>query len=347
MGLPTTAGPDLRRLQSLACLTAAFGALLAPHPLEAQERTHVLIVVGLGGAADYREEFHSQAAALYTALTERMRLPEQDVIYLGERVDVAPEMIRDRSTRANVLQVLGEIAQEAGPNDRVLVTLIGHGTTNSTGTGFNLSGPDLTPSDLQLGVIAFPTQSLALVHTGSGSGGWLASLSGPNRIIITATRTERELNATEFPQYFVEALAGEGADLDKDERISLLEAYIYAREEVARHYENENEMLTEHALLDDNGDGEGTHEADLDTTDGSLAATFRMGGPTAVTTDVTDDQELARLYEERNEIQTRIDQLRTVGAALPEDEYLAEMEELLVELALKNREIRQREGGGR
>ena len=306
----------------------------------------MLIVVGLGGAANYREEFHNQAAALYAALTERMRLPAEDVIYLGEKVEVAPEMITDRSTRANVLRVLGEIAQKAGPSDRVLLTLIGHGTTSSTGTGFNLSGPDLTPSDLLLGVIAFPTQSLALVHTGSGSGGWLAALSGPNRIIITATRTERELNATEFPQFFVDALAGEGADLDKDERISLLEAYVYAREEVARHYEDENEMLTEHALLDDNGDGEGTHEAGLDTPDGSLAATFRLGGPTAITVDATDDPELARLYEERNGIQGRIDQLRVVGGALPEDEYLAQMEELLVELALKNREIRQREGGG-
>lgn len=336
----------MRRFRGLAFLLTALGLLYAPVPLVAQERTHVLIVVGLGGAANYREEFHNQAAALYAALTERMRLPAEDVIYLGEKVEVAPEMITDRSTRANVLRVLGEIAQKAGPSDRVLLTLIGHGTTSSTGTGFNLSGPDLTPSDLLLGVIAFPTQSLALVHTGSGSGGWLAALSGPNRIIITATRTERELNATEFPQFFVDALAGEGADLDKDERISLLEAYVYAREEVARHYEDENEMLTEHALLDDNGDGEGTHEAGLDTPDGSLAATFRLGGPTAITVDATDDPELARLYEERNGIQGRIDQLRVVGGALPEDEYLAQMEELLVELALKNREIRQREGGG-
>jgi len=315
-------------------------------PLSAQGRTHSVIVVGLGGAAEYRESFHAEASQIYAALVERHGLLAEDVTYLGETVEVAPEMISLRSTRANVLQVLGEIAQSAQPLDRLLVVLIGHGTSGGDEPQFNLPGPDLTPSDFQLGMMAFPTQTLALVHTGTASGGFVAPLSGPNRILIAATRTERQLNATEFGQFFAAAVAGEGADLDHDDRVSLLEAFLYARQEVERHYQEVNELVTENAILDDNGDGEGSHDAGLAGPDGPLAATFHLGGVSGTAAQTPDDPELARLYEERQEIQGRIDELRAVRDAMTEDVYLDTMEPLLVELALKNREIRAREGGG-
>ena len=332
----------------IARLTLAAAVLFAlAGPVSAQGRTHAVIIVGLGGAEEYRQSFHGEASQIYTALIERHGIPREDVTYLGEKVETDPEMISDRSTRANVLQVLGEIAQDSGPMDRLFVVMIGHGTSARGEAQFNLPGPDLTPADFQMGLMAFPTQTLALVHTGSASGAFVAPLSGPNRIVVAATRTERERNATEFGQFFAEAIAGEGADLDKDERISLLEAYLYARAEVERYYEAENELLTEHAILDDNGDGEGSHEASLVGPDGPLAATFHLGGISGTAAQVPDDPALARLYEERNEIQGRIDQLRAVRDAMSEDEYFDAMEPLLVELALKNRAIRELEGGGR
>lgn len=345
MGLPAGAGADLRRLLRAALFTG-LSAASAAGATEAQGRTHAVIVVGLGGAAEYRESFHAEASKIYEALTERHGLPAEEVTYLGERVDLDPEMISLRSTRANVLQVLGEIAQQAGPLDRLLIIMIGHGTSANGEVQFNLPGPDLTPGDFELGLMALPTQTLALVHTGSASGGFIAPLSGPNRILVAATRTERERNATEFGQFFAEALAGESSDLDHDDRLSLLEAYLYARQEVERYYEEENELLTEHAVLDDNGDGEGSHDAGLDGPDGPLAATFHLGGISGTAAQTPDDPALARLYEERGEIQGRIDQLRAVRDAMTEDDYLDAIEPLLVELALKNREIRALEGGG-
>ena len=326
-----------------------FAALLAsvafPLGLQAQGRTHAIIVVGLGGSVEYRERFHSQAVALKAALTERHGIPAENVVYLGERPEDAPDVIAYKSTRANLFKVLGEVGGRSQPMDRLLLVLIGHGTSDRNEAQFNLPGPDLTPSDLQTGLIPFPTQTLALVHTGSASGGFLTPLSGPNRIIITATRTGRERNATEFPQFFVEAFTQEGADLDHDERISLLEAFLYARQEVERLYEEQNEILTEHAMLDDNGDGEGSYYAGLTGPDGMLAATFQFGGIAGTAAQVPDDPELARLYAERIEIQERIGQLRAVRDVIEEDAYLAEMEDLLVELALKAREIRAIEGG--
>ena len=312
----------------------------------AQEQTHALIVVGLGGNADYRDRFHNQAVALREAFTSKHGMPTEHVTYLGERPESAPEIVTDKSTRDNVLSYLSTIAQQMGSSDRLLVILIGHGTSDQAEARFNITGPDLAPSDLQMALTGFPTQTLALVHTGSASGGFLEPLSGPNRIIITATRTQRERNATEFAQFFVEAITGESADLDKDERVSLLEAYQYAREEVIRFYEDENEILTEHAVLDDNGDGTGSEEVGLNEPDGSLAAGFQLGGISVTEEEINQDPELARLYEERRQIQARITELRVLRDAMQEEAYMAAMEELLVELALKNREIRAKEGNG-
>ena len=309
-----------------AALALCAAVAVAPYgatPVAGQGRTHAVIVAGLGGQAEYRESFHAEASQIYHALIDRHGLPAENVTYLGEKVEVDPAIISLRSTRANVLQVLGEIAQKADPMDRVFVVLIGHGTAGGDEVQLNLPGPDLTPSDFQLGLMAFPTQTLALVHTGTASGGFIAPLAGPNRILIAATRTERQLNATEFGQFFARAVAGE----------------------VERYYEEQNEMLTETAVLEDNGDGEASHDAGLSGPDGPLAATFHLGGVSGTAAQTPDDPALALLYEERAAIQEQINALRALRETMEEDTYLDTMEPLLVELALKNREIRTLEGG--
>lgn len=328
-------------------LVTALAAAAAPVDGAAQA-SHVLVVVGLGGTAEYRDAFHRQAASLRTALVERHGVPESSVVVLSERVETDPQLIDDRSTKENVLGTLSRFANEAGPSDRILVVLIGHGSSGSGGDSFNLPGPDVVPGDFAAAFAGFPSQPVAFVHTGSGSGAFLEPLSGENRIVITATRTGRELNATHFGEHFVAALSGDGADIDRDGSVSLLEAYTYARQEVARQYEADNEMLTEHAMLDDDGDGEGAHEADPSSGDGSLAARFAFGGRATAAGDTpnTDDPVLQRLYGERSEIQEQIDELRALEGTMEEELYLERMEELLVELALKNREIRAAGGEG-
>ena len=157
MGIPASAGTGLRvsarpraSVATLVGLALALGAGSAADVC-AQGRTHVLIVVGLGGTEDYRARFHEQATRLRNALTERHGLPVEAVTYLGERPDEAPGIVDDRSTRANVLKVLGEISQRAGPEDRVLVVLIGHGTSGRDETRFNLPVPTRTPPTFRWG----------------------------------------------------------------------------------------------------------------------------------------------------------------------------------------------------
>ena len=310
----------------------------------------MLIVAGIGGTDEYRQRFHDWAADLRAALVDRHGLDSAQVTYLGERPHEHPGVVAKRSTRANILQHLGDLATRVGPGDQVVVVLIGHGTSQRDDSRFNLPGPDLTAEDLQAGLASFPTQGLALVHTGSASGGFVPTLSGPNRVIVTATRTARERNATTFPRFFVEAFAEDASDLDKNGRVSLLEAYQYARAEVARFFEVENQLLTEHAALDDDGDASGTHEPGSETSDGKLAGRFELGtyarGALAEALPETGDPVLARLYGERQALQDRVAALRARKDSLPAEEYDRALEAVLLDLALKTREIRARHGGG-
>jgi hypothetical protein len=310
------------------------------------------VVVGLGGDAAYREAFHGWATQLRSAALERFNLPAEAFAYLGEQPEAAPGIIQDRSTRENMAAVLSRMALEAGPEDRILVVLIGHGTGRGDSSLFNLPGPDLAPGDLDVMLNAFRTQMVAVVAAFPSSGPFVNGLSGENRIVLTATKTALERNETRFGEYFVEALAAESSDLDKDGEISLLEAFQYARREGERYYQENNLLATEHPLLDDDGDGSGSTDPGGESTDGWLARGFRLGSaPSGVTAggaapDSVTDPVLIRLYEERAELERRIGELRAMRGQMEESRYERELEELLVTMALKNREIREREGGG-
>ncbi len=340
----------MRRSLHLALATfLALPAAVMPVPAPAQtpaQTPRVLIVTGLGGTDAYTRQFHEWAMELRAALLDRHGVTPGEVIYLSEKPELSPGAIRARSTRENVLNVLSELADSMGPQSGLMLVLIGHGTAQNGEARFNLPGPDLTPEDLNQALSGFTTQRIAIVHTGSASGGFVAPLAAPGRIVVAATKTARERNVTRFPGYFVKAVAGDGADLDKDGRLSLLEAYLYARQEVARSYEKDNQLLTEHAVLDDDGDGEGTGDASAEGPDGRLASTFLVGAPaSALPAAAVTDSVLTRLHSERAAIRTRVERLRAAKDTIPQADYERRLEALLVELALKNREIRAREGG--
>ena len=325
------------------------GVILATAVLTSQVQagdSYLLIVSGIGGQPQYSEAFHRWGTALHGAATERLGLPASNIVYLAEQVERDPR-IDARSTKENLEAALADLGEKTGPNDRVFIVLIGHGSTNNDEPRFNLPGPDIAAADLAEHFrTKFPTQMVVLVNAASASGDFLAMLSGPNRVIVTATKTGFERNESIFGEFFVAAYAGDGADVDKDERVSVLEAFNYARIETARQYENDERLLTEHAMLDDNGDGEGSTEPDPEGEggDGALARTLfldRVG--VMVAGAAGGDSVLGALYNEKRHVEERIATLLNLKDQMEQDVYEAELEELLVELALTNRAIRERE----
>src|SRR5690606_4889944 len=163
-----------------------------------------------------------------------------------------------------------------------------------------------------------------------------------NRIVITATASSQERNETIFAEHFVAAFAGDAADADKDGRISLLEAYRYAQREVERVYERDNHLLTEHARLEDDGDGRGTAVPDGEQGDGVLARRFAFGGG-ALAARAESDTALAALLRERGTLERKTEALRARKDSMDAGAYERELETLLVRLAEVTRAARERE----
>lgn len=137
------------------------------------------------------------------------------------------------------------------------IILIGHGTTDRTGSKFNLSGPDLSSKELAA-ALKNTDRKWVIVNCSSSSGPFIADLSGANRIIVTATKSGAEQNYSRFADFLSRSLTDPGSDLDHDSQISVLEAFLASSSGVARFYQDEGRLATEQALLDDNGDKRGT-----------------------------------------------------------------------------------------
>ena len=303
--------------------------------------THILIITGLGGDPEFRQKFSEWSGTLVSAVGEKFAIPAENIIFLSEDPAADPR-IQGRSTRENVDGAFTTLASNSQPGDYIFVVLIGHGSYANGESRFNLPGPDLTAEDFALRLDQLAERQVAFVNLASASGEFVKALSGEGRAIITATRTGRERNETVFGGYFIDAFAGEAADLDRDGRVSLWEAFEFARIEVTREYSTSNRIATEHAMLDDNGDGEGSTEL-LDAADGALARSmFLAADPNLAAARATDDPELKALFGQRAELEQRLEALRAVRGQIDQDRYDTDLEEVLVELALLNREIRAR-----
>ena len=319
-----------------------FVTAAAP-PVMGQD-THILVITGLGGDPAYSKRFMEWGSALVAVAGEKFGLPADRIIYLGEDPTADPS-IQDRSTQENVDGAFTRLVSNSQPGDHIFAVLIGHGSYTAGESRFNLPGPDLTAEDFGLRLDQLSDRRVAFVNLASASGEFVKALSGDGRTIVTATRTGRERNETIFGGYFVDAFTGETADLNKDGRVSVWEAFEFARTEVTREYETSNRIATEHPVLDDNGDGEGSTEL-VDAADGALARTmFLAADPTMAAARATDNPELRALLEQKADVEQRIVGLLALRDQIDQDSYENELEELLVELALTNREIEARTGG--
>ena len=337
-----------KRVLGIAILTVAVSPVVSDFAsAQSVGRSYLLIVSGLGGEPAYRDQFYESSIALLEAASSRFRLPAEDIWYLGEEPERDPERIRGKSTKEAVQNALTEIALRVEPGDQVFIILIGHGSYRSGESRFNLPGPDITADEFATLLERFGAQQIVFVNTASASGGFIQALSGENRVIVTATKSGMERNETLFGKYFIEAFAGEGADVDKDKRVSVLEAFEYARLHVAEAYEEGNQLQTEHAVLDDNGDKKGTPrplEAEKPSGDGVVAKlSFMTSGtiPGAAGSEagVPEDPELVALYRDKLALEQRIEALKLQKETMAPDLYFEELEKLLVELARKNRAI--------
>ena len=336
--LLATRGSRLDRrvvVQAFRPAVIVFALLILAARAGAQD-THLLMITGVGGDDEHTQSFHKWASMIVDAAKERGGLTDATITYLGDKPELDAAHIKARSTRDNVQKAFADLAARAKPADEVFIVLIGHGSFDGQKGAFNLAGPDLSADDYAKLLEKITAQRIVFVNTASSSGAFVQPLAGPGRTIVTSTKTGGEKNEPIFVQYFAEAFKDQSADTDRNGRVSVSEAFEYAKAKVTASYQKAGTIMTEHATLDDGREGKFAATLFLESDRARAAKTASVANP-----------ELRALIEAQQKLENDVTALRLKKDILPAAEYEQQLEKLLTELAQKGRAIRELEAAGK
>jgi hypothetical protein len=335
----------VRKLVKMRLFAAFVFAAAVGSPI-AQEGDHfvsdpdsdkyAVILVGAAVNEERASQFGSWALDLRRSLQEDYGYPAG---HLSLLVGSASEddFNVDGPCRADTIRSIFEgLAKRIKPGDQLSVFLIGHGTGRGAEAKFNVVGPDLTGEQFAQLLDRIQTQNLIVVNTTSASADFSKSLVANGRVVVSATRSAAEKYDTVFPRYLVEGIQGQTADRDKNGRVSILEAFQFAKARVDGYYRERGTLASEHATLDDNGDGVFSLDPDR-RGDGRLAEIAYLDvsrGPS-----VNVPPAVAELSSRMSNLERDIFLLRANKSTLGESEYWRQLEPLLVELAKVTREF--------
>ena len=297
---------------------------------EINER-RVMIITGAGGEEEYTEQFAEWGGGLAKAFDGNAA----EMVHITNK----PE---DTGARKTVESTLNKWVEN--PDVEIWILLVGHGTFDGKVAKFNLVGNDASDADFKHWLKPH-RGPLVFINTSSCSAPFIRSLSGPNRVVATATKSGYEQNFCRFGGYMADARGQAEADLDKDGAVSVLEAFLIASRQAGEFYRENDRLVSENALLDDNGDGMGT-PADWfrgvrtqkkakgkSSADGKLSRLVFPVIPPA------EKDIPAPLRKKRLAIEAKIETLRSLKKTLEAEIYYRDLEKLFLELAATNDEI--------
>jgi hypothetical protein len=318
----------VRRVRRVLVLVLA--ALALASSASAEER-FAIVLSGASGGPKYAEQMAEWRSGIRSALVDRYGFKADHVrVFVDESVKS-----EEQGTAQNVRNAMTALRKQLTRDDLLLLILLGHGTYDGDAAKFNLVGPDLTAADWS-GLLNGMAGRLVIVNTTEASFPFLEKLSGPNRVVITATDSAAQKYATVFPDYFAKAIREASSDLDKNGRTSIFEVFAAASLAVKQHYEQRGQLTTERAVFDDNGDGVG-RESEAPGPDGALARTVYLDADLPA---AANNPELAALLRRRRELEADAEALKLKKGSMPDSAWDAEYEKLMVELAKISREIK-------
>lgn len=310
----------------VACFGLAVLARASTPTPESEGSATVIVVVGAPGDEQYGKQFADWAARWEKTCQQAG----------ARRITIGLDTTEPEGDRDRLQQVLTKEPKD-GPGE-LWVIFLGHGTFDGREAKFNLRGPDLTDKDLASWLAPFQ-RPLAVINSSAASAPFLNSLSGPGRVIVSATKSGNELNFARFGGHFSEAVASLEADLDKDGQVSLLEAWLSASHRVDEFYRSEGRLATEHSLLDDNGDKLGTPSdwfrgvRAIKTAGASASVDGRRAHQFHLIRSEQEKKLPPGVRARRDELELAVFKLRDDKAAYPEGEYYQKLEALLLQLA--------------
>lgn len=332
-----------------------WGCLFFTSLVPAQQREYFLpkptvqkyavILAGAAAEEKYANQIHHWALRLHDILTiDYGYRPEQIVLLMGQD-DTDDARISGPCRRESIQNKLQDLRKVLQPGDQVFFFLLGHGTSNAEAAKFVINGPDISGQDFNPILETLSEQDIVLLNMTSSSFPFCTALSGPGRVIVSATRSRAEKYNTVFAQYFIAALDGHAGDRDKNRRVSIWEAFRFAAKNVDKWYADQNRIPTEHAVLDDNGDGIFSIDPNPVKNDGRLAQIAYLDLISAESTgnEIPTGVEVTLMRDltaKARDLERSVFLLRNRKAELSQEFYQKEMEVLLIELARISRKLR-------
>jgi hypothetical protein len=323
-------------LLCLILLTASNALAQTPPPVRTaptDANKFAVIIIGPGGEEAYAQQFAQWSTDLTKVLNNRFGFGNDRLRVLSEK----PQPNQLRATAEEVRRTFAALKSELTPENVLFVFLIGHGSWDGKEAKFNLVGPDLSSQDYDTLFTQLPTRRIVVFNMASASGEFVKSISAKGRIVITATRSGQETNATRFAGFLIGAFNATDSDTDQDGHISVLEAFTYANRLTNEFYTRAGRLSTEHALLEDNGDGVG-HERP-EAGEGLLARATYLDSLSVE--QAAANATTAKMLKERERLEGEIEQLIARKSSMGESEYESLLERLFIELAKVNRSIKQ------
>jgi Caspase domain len=320
MVLAKEKGARMRSFIAAVILMLAFSAHIFAD-------SSALILSGVPGDPEHAERFGKWTETTRKLLVEKFGFSADHVVVLADK----------QTAKADIQKAFDQLRMQLKPADTFFLFLIGHGSYD-TEYKFNIFGPDFTGAEYNQLLGTLKVGRIVVVNGSSASGGLIEALTGKNRMIITATKSGHEGNDTTFYGHFLDALQDPAADEDKDQKVSVWEAFKFATEATDRHYTDEGKIETEHPQISVNG----TPAIGASPKDPPLLArltTFQVDRPVTVS-----DPKLQALLNDKRELDQKIEALKIAKESIPAPEYEKQMEDLLVALALKNQEIKAQQG---
>jgi len=319
---------------------AALLLTLAVASSAAAGERFALVVTGASGGDAYAQKYAKWRASFVETLRGKFHYDPQRLIVLAEPPRTGAGQGDggvQSATRENVRAALSDLRKRMTKDDQLVVLLIGHGTSlDGEEAKFNLVGPDLSASEWSDLLRPLPGR-LVFVNTTGASFPFLRKLAGKGHVVLTATDAAAQQFETVCPEFFIKAFDDEAADLDRNKRVSIWEAFTSASAGVRQWFEQKGQLPTERPLLDDTGAGIG-REAQSPGTDGAVARVTYLEPDVALA--LPADTALAGLMRRRADLETQLEELKARKESTPPDQYDSDLEKILVEIARLSAQIR-------
>ena len=257
------------RARQFLALAALLGSATVSFA-QPQGVQRALIICGHPGDEEHQTAFAASIHSIRDSLVTRFGFQKQLIRLQFGQIESADSAIDDAdggASKEEIEAAVRQLVQESRPEDAAWVIVMGHAHHDGRRSFINLPGPDLQLEDFAKLFHDLPCREQIILATTPASGYVLKPIARKGRIVISATQNDLELNETLFHVSLAKVLAAitleDQYDVDNDGRLSWFDLYIAVVRDVAQQYVDDMLISTEHALMDDNGDGRGT-EVQLD-----------------------------------------------------------------------------------